>query len=517
MKSVFIVSNEIDFNEWIVEELDEYATVDHIIDSLDFVINQYRTYRSEYLLLTERVVPPQKKDTLANTIKMIQEEQSSVSVVFFYSCSKDDPVIQSLVSIPNVICISFLELDVNIFANLFGVTVNLDEEEEYRSTETIENTTEPKEENLQDVMNKQEQQPVQQEQEEASETDTIEPIEENEEASEVDEELTVNEPHKKPASKASGGQKRKRQDKKRKQKEKIERIKERMIIEREYVRINVPVNYESKTISILSLYPRAGATFVTSNLARFMGENKISAAVVEPILKNQMSTYYDLLQGEIRAPKDWEPAGKQLKRTGYIRAERKWTMNHIHWIAAGIQPYEEWDELDTMKLLLFAKSQPVTICDISAHYEDSNAKQMLKMSDEIWIVTDGDPVQISKYIPRLDKLKKEYANIPIHLIGNRWNKHIKTSDWKEVIQQGSLTEIPELGIEVLGQLWKGKLAWDSNKLKNEMVDPFKPLVKRLVSREMNKRIKMKYGLLNKIMSILTGLQVEEDEEIGEGL
>jgi hypothetical protein len=508
MKRLFLISDDNDFTEWIEEELAEYGRFVRSLDSLDFFFPQWKAAGSvDVIILPETVIV--SEEAFLKMYETVKSESPETRFLFIYH-REEDHILQSLNRNGNV-CVNYNELDTGLLEE------RLVQSDKYVSP-------------LRQV---QQQSP----EKEAPKTQRYQPesINEFDHTHVDDDSVEANKlfaPIRPPATELTvehvpAPTKRKREEepessqpeterprKKRttdEQKEKLQRIKGRIIIEEKIVTVHVPVHFNSLLVSVISLYPRAGATFVTSNFALMLGENKVPVAVLEPVLEMVGSTYYELMYGDKNAPKDWVSWAEQLQSQGYIKQENVWSKGGVTWIPSSVEPIQNWTEEQTMKLLLAAKRYPVTLCDVSSNYNDPQCQKILSMSDEIWIVTDGDPIQLSHHYRTIDHLKSEYPGKNLKVVGNRWNRYIKQAEWKEAVSLPSLTLIPDLGGIVLKHMWNGKMVWEDEKLKNILAVPFKPLARTVMAKEMYHLIKKQYGLRAKVGAFFKQMKSLDDE------
>jgi hypothetical protein len=553
MKRLFLVYDDKDFAEWIEEELTDYGRFIRSFESLDFFFPQWNAAGSaDVIILPETVIKSEESfSKLYQTVKI--ESPETIFLIIYHRVK--DQFIEKLLSEGNV-CVSYEELDAGL----------LEERLRYRTAHAaakplstrqkpldkkIVNAAQPQ---PKAILKAETSAPVKNEQIKPDEVECSDsPISETQTSTNIDNSLVVEKELNltetqsvpillpleadKPASseriipdtrveqqqqerntenyemeletkEETTSQKRRSPEE---QKAKLLRIKERIIIEEKIVTVHVPVHFNSLFVSIISLYPRAGATFVTANFARMLGENKVPVAVVEPMLENVGSTYYELMFGEKNAPKDWKSWAEQIQTKGYISQEGNWCANGVNWIPSNVEPTFNWTEEQTMQLLIAAKRFPVTICDISSNYNASQCKKIMSMSDEIWIVTDGDPIQLSHHYKTIDSLKNDYPGKQLKVIGNKWNSYIKQSEWKEAVLLPILTQIPDLGPIVLKHLWDGKMAWDDSKLKNTLTSPFKPMARAVMAKEMYSLMKKQYGLRAKLSGFFKQMKSLDDE------
>lgn len=535
MKRLFLVYDDKDFAEWIEEELAEYGRFVRILEGLDFFFPQWNaTGSADVIILPELVIKSQ--ESFMNLYHTVKTESPETIFLLIYQREKD-PFIEKMIADGNV-CVSYEELDTGILENRLRsnqsyMTITSSEQAQMKEVaspvlaiEHEQNRHQTEEESNYPAESK----VVHSEDEETAALNSkYQQEQKTKECTQLSEQVAqLVTPAKQPVSTSLSEPDRPEPEhpapsdvvkvepvKKRRtpeeQKEKLQKIKERIVIEEKIVTIHVPVHYNSMLVSVVSLYPRAGATFVTANFARMLGENKVPVSVVEPVFSDRGSTYYELMFGDKNAPKEWESWAEQLQKNGYISQEKNWMSGGVTWVPSNIEPTLNWSEEHTMQLLLSAKRYPITLCDISSHYTDPQARKILSMSDEIWIVADGDPIQLGLHYKSIDIIKNQYPNKPIKVIGNKWHSFIKQAEWKEAVLLPVLTQIPDLGPTVLKHLWAGKMAWDDANLKNILAVPFKPMARIVMAKEMYGLLKKQYGFGAKLSGLFRQMKSLENE------
>ncbi|MGU3473155.1 hypothetical protein ACLBWT_18655 [Paenibacillus sp. D51F] len=573
MKRLFLAYDDKDFAEWIEEELTEYGRFVRSIDGLDFFFPQWNAVVSaDVIILPETVIKSQ--ESFLNLYHTVKTESPETVFLLIYHREKDS-FIEQLTAEGNV-CVHYDELDTGLLEErLRGkkplITAStpvvaetpddevsevparrvLEEVQDSLSSEPPGMTTVEREapralaevelaksENIQtsnevtgssnldeaaekiakiEVIPDLASQATQTRQVDLAnqvrvETDPIEKQSEKvmheDSLVETGSSLAV-EIREKPKIDAPKLKKRRSPEE---QKAKLQKIKERIVIEEKIITVHVPIHVSSKLISVVSLYPRAGATFVTSNFARMLGENKIPVGVLEPVSPSMGSTYYELMHGEKRAPKEWRAWAQQIKQNGHVSPMYDWVDHGVTWMPSTIEPMSRWSEKDLMALLMAARKLPIVLCDISSNYQDDLNQMILSVSDEIWIVADGDPIQLNHYFKQVDSFMTKYPEKPLRIIANKWNSFIKDNEWKEAMAHSPTAHIPELGPEVIKQLWAGKMAWDDSKLKNVLSKSFKPLAKNILPKQFYGLLKQQYGIGARLSHIFKQMQSLEDEK-----
>lgn len=512
MKRLFLVCDDKDFAEWIEDELSETGRFIRSLDSFDFFTPQWTAAQgADLIIFPETVIT--SDENLLKIYRSVHKESPDTVFIFIYHRDEDD--LTKVLKNEGNICVSYDDLDTGLLESLIREDGKPNSSSLEQNHTIAEETKIPtlKSEDHEKIISSQS---IKETVDVSKLILNIEPITEpfNEERLFIKDESKINQDQHneladsvleveipKPRIKRSNAE----------QKEKLAQIKDRIIIKEKIITMHVPVHYNSKLISVVSLYPCAGATFITSNFARMLGENKVPVAVLEPVCRDIGSTYYELMHGEVNAPKNWKSWAEQIKQSGSVKQENTWSSHGVTWIPSGLEPVKDWSEEDNMKLLLSANRYPVTLCDISSRHNDSLCKNIMTMSDEIWIVADGDPIALNQHYKTIDKLKDEYDSKTIRIIGNRWNQYIKNSEWKEAVLLPILTHIPDLGNIVLKQLWDGKMAWDDMKLKSILALPFKPMARSVVAKEMYHILKNNYGFSSKLKKIINQLKTLDDE------
>ncbi|MFD2614716.1 hypothetical protein [Paenibacillus gansuensis] len=552
MKRLFLVYDDKDFGEWIEDELAEYGRFVRSLEGMDFFFPQWNAVGpADVIILPETVIKSQ--ESFLNLYETVKTDSRETIFLLIYH-RKKDLFIERMLAEGNV-CISYDELDTGILedhlrsksttASLQKQTVQdsgFTQEEETKQAEVVvvpavslepfknrNDDSVPEEKNEQFTLEKDDPTVLSQKHElhksvpaqldeilkpkelatlETSESDEDKPhyagnqttediAQQRKETKTIEQEIQPKPVHKRRTAEE--------------QKAKLQRIKERIIIEEKIITKHVPVHFKSMLVSIVSLYPRAGATFVTSNFARMLGENNVPVAVLEPVSTNMGSTYYELMYGEKNAPKAWKSWAEQLLANGYISEEGNWISGGVNWIPSSIEPTPEWSEQLNMQLLLAAKRFPVTLCDISSQYHEPQNQKIMSMSDEIWIIADGDPLQLSLHYKQIDKFKNDFPSKPLKIIGNKWSRYIKQSEWKEAVQLPMITQVPDLGPIAVKHLWGGKVAWEDTRLKNSLALPFKPLARAVMAKELFQLMKKHYGISARLKHVFTKFKKLDDE------
>ncbi|MBP1931810.1 hypothetical protein [Ammoniphilus resinae] len=254
----------------------------------------------------------------------------------------------------------------------------------------------------------------------------------------------------------------------------------------------------SKTISVVSLYPQVGSTFLIDNFTFYLAEKKIPVGVIEP--PSHQSVWYELLDGDNKRPEGWVSWIKQIKDKGFVSKGSEWVENNVYYIPFGGEEVDEFSKDEALKLLYLTKQIPILFVDISDNLGNPMSEVALQQSDEIWVVISGDPIQINLRLERLmNFLKLIGADKNLIVIGNKWSNQLNEYLSPEIIHERTglnlFTTIPDLTEITIPAMWSGKRLMEMKG--GELIEkPFFTLAERLLPSEVTKGFKPKQGLFH---------------------
>jgi hypothetical protein len=242
----------------------------------------------------------------------------------------------------------------------------------------------------------------------------------------------------------------------------------------------------SKLISVISLYPQVGTTFLIDNLSSFLSEKKIPVGVIESATHE--SVWFELLDGEKTAPKEWSPWIKQVKEKGYVEKGSEWEKNSVYYVPYGNFDIEDVTQDDALKLLYLTKQLPILFVDISSNIGTAFSEITLKQSDEIWVVFSGDPIQINLKLEKLISYLTNYiSNKNIYMIGNKWSQLYDDYLSREIVEERTglnlISTIPDMTELCSAAMWKGVKAIEIKKGKELLIKPILDLCRRILPEE----------------------------------
>lgn len=270
---------------------------------------------------------------------------------------------------------------------------------------------------------------------------------------------------------------------------------EKVIVEKEklkekIVEIQIPkyLALPSRLVSVVSLYPQVGTTFLLDNLTAFLSEKKLPIGLIES--PGPRSVWYELLDGDHTAPKAWKPWFKQIVEKGFVEKGSEWEKNNVYYIPNGNED-TEITENDALKLLYLTKQIPILFIDISHNIGTPFSDTALKQADEIWLVVSGDPIQINIQLEKVMSYLSNYINNKnVFLIGNKWHDSYDEYLSKDILRERAgldlLTAIPDVSDMNASAMWEGVKVIQTKKGRELLKPPFMTMIERILPNEIVK-------------------------------
>ncbi|MEK3725458.1 serine/threonine-protein kinase [Paenibacillus sp. FSL H8-0034] len=282
---------------------------------------------------------------------------------------------------------------------------------------------------------------------------------------------------------------------------------------------NSVVGLTSKNIIIGGLYPGAGSTFVAMCLARALNYLSIENAFVESPIN--VPELYHLLYGDKNAP---QPVKDPFNRDAFIsyrfvtdeiiedyavtNNSLKWTDGSTIWYPVNPKGLEkEWTYHHGLRLLQFVKS-PITIFDVSNHWNHEYVRNACNDANEIIFVCDTMP---SKYARRdtadniqlLNEWRRKGKSV--HVVGNR---DVPSSsegkiEWLESMPLAPTFLVPNIPhVQVIEAQWNSGIVQDDASIKEILLSACLPFLKVILPETMpiGAPVAKKGGFLSRLFS-----------------
>lgn len=173
-----------------------------------------------------------------------------------------------------------------------------------------------------------------------------------------------------------------------------------------------------RMIAVAGLYPRAGASFLASNVAYFLAEKGVPTTLCE--MPGDVSYYYFALDFERRAHADpRDPTQKSLLLQSNLLKIK---------VDSSLQRRTPAEIDITNWLFVVSKDSPYVIFDLSSRWMEEPASRIMELADEIWLVFDSDVACLTRLFLSETPPEAWYRKASkIKLIANKWNPHLSRS------------------------------------------------------------------------------------------
>ncbi|PPA81288.1 hypothetical protein C4A76_23800 [Brevibacillus laterosporus] len=255
-----------------------------------------------------------------------------------------------------------------------------------------------------------------------------------------------------------------------------------------------------KTIAVVSLYNRAGSSFVVNNLAIALGQFDLPVGVLEGI--QPMPKLYTFLGGKEQEPPFWKCWYHEVKSTRkvckYLDREYilpliqkgiNWFYENVNWIPFIPQTANKEYALgvaESLTLYYTADEWPLLFVDLSHDIDSGFSKLILEEADEVWIVLEPDLIQLGFMSERLKHISKLTKTNNLFTIINKSHPYVEWKNLKYQLQRFEQYLNPEplsiipFSVEFLKGGTFNPFAYLDKTSKEILIQSFLPLIKRMV-------------------------------------
>lgn len=248
---------------------------------------------------------------------------------------------------------------------------------------------------------------------------------------------------------------------------------------------SVAASSKQMLVTVLSLSPGAGSTFISLTLAALLGDLGLTVTAAE----------YSGLSPEWHALLPLAAREGNPTRNGDIAFDDRYfsytqTDKGLSWFA--LQPERKRESIvsDDQKFdqMLRMGGGMVNLIDLSGKWEEPDALQLLKKSRFVFVVADPSVAkwQASR-IRKLNALGAEMrsSGAALHWIANKDERFRDRSEWLSLFPDSPLAAVPLLpqGV-ILHAQWRGRWVTDENRLYKRLNHALKPIF-TLLNSEVN--------------------------------
>lgn len=282
------------------------------------------------------------------------------------------------------------------------------------------------------------------------------------------------------------------------------------IIEKEIIRTAYQA-IPSKVVVVGSLYPGAGSTVLSTNLARMTAKRGIDVAYVEhPLISPYM---FDYLQIHVQEDKLYLDISREIKEEGVLKSVKNVWMEHgVKWnvIDTRMPPLSSFS-YENLLVLSHSMQANVLIIDISNHWMDPEIQKFLYLADTILMCVEPDPVKYVRSIYDVPEYQTSERKIMDFLNNNEklnqyelvLMKDVKGLDnklVKEMLHKKPIAKVPYIPYQTIQKaLFDMKLLYDFEDNAESFEKVLIPVIAKFIPADFIK-LTTKRGLVKRLLN-----------------
>lgn len=203
--------------------------------------------------------------------------------------------------------------------------------------------------------------------------------------------------------------------------------------------------FQPRLIAVGSLHPGAGSTFFLYNFTRYLSDYGVPSAILEGL--NDMDALFALVGSESPPKFNWESVHNIImgnQNSQFLYSIPKWAVERTIFIPTLDVEAKNFQAHHAKELLYYARQSPIVFVDISHDWTNPIAKEALSMCDELWCVTEPNPMYLEvqrKHHQTIFQVSSRVGEENVIVIGNKWGSGVDTSRFPEVYAR--IPYIPE--------------------------------------------------------------------------
>jgi serine/threonine protein kinase len=241
---------------------------------------------------------------------------------------------------------------------------------------------------------------------------------------------------------------------------------------------------KQKTIGVISLTKRAGATFFATNLAIALSGKNIITSLIE--LPYEEPYIYDMV-GISNYNKEYYSILNEIDNENPIHREKITKIKNILYLV--IDPTKRkiasWDDNKSMKIIYSAKESLISIIDIGNNY--FNVENILDEFDLLYVIYDAMPPDLMANYSLHEKIYKyNEASKKVRFVLNKDNKGINKKTLNKYLGIKPNITIPDMPLELIYKaIYNKKYPYEEPKLKNTFDICFSDIYRELLPKGFN--------------------------------
>lgn len=202
--------------------------------------------------------------------------------------------------------------------------------------------------------------------------------------------------------------------------------------------------FRPRLIAVGSLHPGAGSSFFLYNFTRYLSDMGVPSSILEAL--NDIDALFALVGSESPPKFEWESVHNLLmeENTKYLYSIPKWSVERTIYIPTLNVTKDQFQSHHAKELLYFARQSPLVFVDISHDWEDPISKEVLSMCDELWCVTEPNPMYLEvqrKHHQIIYQVSNRCGDDNVIVLGNKWGNGVDSTRFPELYAK--IPYIPE--------------------------------------------------------------------------
>lgn len=280
--------------------------------------------------------------------------------------------------------------------------------------------------------------------------------------------------------------------------EKLTRTKEKVVKERIIEKVEVRkeiVRVDSNLVFVCNLSPKAGSTFITANLARYLAQNNVPVTVTES--PNNKPYYYHFLGMINQEEPIYSVVHEILNGNDMVSATKLPLIKGVKWnVLFPSDLVNKVDEQRLLKILFSSHQSGTTLMDLGSNLEHTS---VLNYAQQVIVAIDPNPMEIINNIhilKRFMKLKEEGKNI--YFVINKWTEPLKRKEFREKMNLEPDGYIPYIEpMLVYDALYNNKFPIDYREVDSELSEGLAAIANKVTNLSFEKSKKRPFNLFSR--------------------
>jgi serine/threonine-protein kinase len=273
--------------------------------------------------------------------------------------------------------------------------------------------------------------------------------------------------------------------------------------------INLNLGNVTSQIMVCSLSKRAGSTFITTNLAKFISEQSIVPNVVEIPFSPYLFDYLGIerLSSLLKEESSFYSVVNELYEKRPLIKERRYSAKGILWTLVDprrpLIKEEDWDEMMMLNLLYSARKSNLSLIDVGNYIEHPAIVNTVKNVDYLIVVIDPILINIAQNLRRLSKFcELAKGGVKVKLVLNNWTESLPKRELIKLFDFAPVHFCPNIALPIVHRAaYNGDILYEytdvSNMLKVTLNEIASDIVVLQRGRTNNSQQKNKYSFLRR--------------------